>query len=293
MSNKKNVSRLTLFLLVDAFVIIALMFLLQGYIKDKVDEVSVYRYTQNLPANVKIEPKYIEKVSVPSKGITKNTVLAEEDLVGKYTTDKVYKDQFVDNRSIAESGREDALAKVPKEDIKKLRKITIPADIVSTWGGAIGRGDRVDLAFIGKLKSKGSQEDDDRDTVEYAKVFLQNVLVYDVLSSSGGSYIKQQDRPEIVIDEKNPEAAEVLKAEIANRSDIKMVVLAVTVSQFEEIIARQKVGEIKLVGRFEGSESVITDGFAMGSVPVPVKLGSTKVESKKTEIVEDTDRQGW
>lgn len=293
MSNKKRVSKLTVFLLVDAIVIISLILLLQNYIETKVDEITVYRFTQNLPANIKIEEKNIEAVSIPSRGVNENIVRDSSELVGKYTSDKVYKGQLVDDRYIVESGREDALTNVPAEDQKKLRKISIPADMISTWGGSIEKGDRVDLAFIGKVEYKNTVTDEKMDDVEYTKVFLQNVLVYDVLSSSGSSYIKPEDRPDIIVDPNNPEAAEVLKAEIANRSDIKTVILAVTIEQYEEIVARQQVGEVVLVGRFEGSESVVTDGFAMGPVPKPVQIGSAKVESKKAEIVNDETRKGW
>lgn len=293
MSDKKSVSKLTIFLLVDAIVIIALIFLLQGYIKDKVDEVTVYRYTQNLPANVKIEEKNIEAVQIPSKGVNENIVKNIDELVGKYTTSKVYKDQLVDDRYIVDAGRKDALVNVPDEDKKKLRKISMDADMLSTWGGSIEKGDRVDLAFIGKVEYKDIVSGETAKDVEYAKVFLQNVLVYDVLSSAGSSYIKPEDRPEIIVDPNNPGAAEVLQAEIANRSDIKQVILAVTIEQYEEIVARQQVGKVVMVGRFDESESVVTEGFAMGSVQAPLELGSTKVENKKTEIVEDSEKKGW
>lgn len=293
MNNKKKVSKLTTFLLIDAIVIISLVFLLQNYIDTKVDEVVVYRFTQNLPANIKIEEKNIEAVSIPSRGVNENIIRDSSELVGKYTSGKVYKGQLVDNRYVVEAGREDALSNVSAEDQKKLRKISLPADMISTWGGSIEKGDRVDLAFIGKVTSKNLISGEKGEEVDYTKVFLQNVLVYDVLSSSGSSYIKPEDRPDIIVDPENPEAAEVLKAEIANRSDIETVILAVTIQQYEEILARQQVGEVVMVGRFEGSESVVTDGFAMGSVVSPVQIGSAKVESKKTEVVEDETRKGW
>lgn len=282
-----------MFLLVDALVVIALIFLLQNYITTKVDEIVVYRFTQNLPANIKIEEKNVEAIKIPSKGVNENIIKDVSEVVGKYTTDKVYKDQLVDSRYIVESGREDALTNISSEDKKKLRKIALPADMISTWGGSIEKGDRVDLAFIGKAESKNLLTGEKENEVDYTKVFLQNVLVYDVLSSSGSSYIKPEDRPDIIVDPNNPEAAEVLKAEIANRSDIQTVILAVSIQQYEEIVARQQVGEVVMVGRFEGSESIVTDGFAVGPVGNPLELGSTKVETKKTEIVSDTNSKGW
>lgn len=295
MSNKKSMSKLTIFLLVDAIVIVALVFLLKSYINEKVGETVVYQFTQNLPADYKIQADNVVEVTMPKSAINSHTIVNKEDVVGKFTSDKVYQGQVADDRYVAEQGREDALASLPDKDKKNLRKIAIEADMFSTWGGSIARGDRVDLGFIGKAETKliAGESVENVDDVEYAKVFLQNVLVYDVLSSSGASYLKPEDRPMVIVDPNNTEATDSLQQEIKSRSDVEMVVLAVTIDQYEEIVARQQVGKVVLVGRFKESESVITEGFAMGKVIKPVEIGPAKTETKKAEVVTDSKKSDW
>lgn len=280
MSSRKGVSRLTLFLLIDAIIIVILMALLRNYVNDKVGEVEVYRFVNNISPNIQIRSTDVEVVKIPEKGVGENVIRADQEVVGLFANQKIYKGELVDSRKVVKSQQANPLAFVSETEIKKLRKITIPVDIISTWGGAISRGDRVDLAFTGEIESKDGSKGG-----SYAKVFMQNVLVYDVLTSSGDSYIKPEDRQPVEIDTSVEESAELAEKEIALRKDIKMVILAVTVEQYEEILARQEKGKISVVGRFEGSESYETNGFAFGEVDEPVKMGQTKIESKKTEIV--------
>lgn len=280
MSSRKGVSRLTLFLLIDALIIVTLMVLLRNYVNDKIGEVEVYRFVNNISPNIQIRSTDVEIVKIPEKGVNENVIRADEKVVGMFTNQKIFKGELVDSRKVVKSQQANPLAFVNETELKKLRKIAIPADIMSTWGGSISRGDRVDLIFTGKLENIAENKE-----ASYAKVFMQNILVYDVLTSSGNSYIKPEDRQPVEIDPSVTESAELAEKEIALRRDIKMVILAVTVEQYEEIIARQEKGKVGVVGRFEGSESYETNGFAFGDVDSPNKMGQTKTESKKTEII--------
>ncbi len=288
MREKKNVSKLTMFLVIDAVIVLGLIFMINKYVENKVGEVEVYRFLETVAPGIQIKEHHVEVVKIPEKGVNDGVILAsEQPVVGLFANEKIYKGDYASENRLVKDNQADPLAFVDEKEIGKLRKIAIPADILSTFGGDISKGERIDLMFTGTTK-EGEQ-------VSYSKVFMQNVLVYDVLSSGGASYIKPKDRAPVEIDPENPEAAELAEAEMNLRKDIAMVILAVTIEQYEEIVARQKVGTVSIVGRFDRSESYETRGFATGEILTPVKLGSTKVEVKGTEIIQNqkTESSDW
>lgn len=288
MRSKNKVSKLTVFLVLDVIVIVGVGLAINSYINAKTSEVVAYRYAKGIAPNTEIKEADIVEEKISDKALNENIVTNPQEIIGMYTAGKVHEMELVDKRDLVKDGQENALAGMEAKDVAKLRKITLPVDILSTWGGEIGRGDRVDLAFVGSVDSSQSSK-----KATYSKVFMQNVLVYDVLSSSGESYVKPSDRPPIEIDPENPQAAEIAQAEMDRRKDIKSVVLAVTVDQFEEISARKKVGAIELVGKFDQSESYETSGFAINEIDEPLTLGPTKTESRDTVIVKDSKSKDW
>ena len=282
MSNRKKTSQLTFVILLNIVFIVLLTLGINQYIKKSIDEVIVYSYVVSLPPDTQIKESDIEAIPVSSKTITSDTVRNKEEVVGKFTKEKVYEGDLVDKRKVVGEGQVDPLSELSEKEARDMRKISIPVDLITTWGGNLSKGDRVDLSFT-----------KDTDEYTYSKIFMQNVLVYDVLSSAGESYIKPKDRPPIVIDNKNPESAEAAQAEIERRGDLVMAILAVTPEQYEEIRTRMEVGTINLVGRFDNTESRKTDGFAIGEVKDPTVLGEDKVEDKDTIIIKTQKKSDW
>lgn len=289
MSNRRRTSRLTAILVINIGLIVAAFLAIDQYIEKSIDEEVVYTYTRSIPPDTQISESDLKAIKVSRKAITDHVVTNPAEVVGKFTGAKIYEGELVDKRKVVEEGQINPLTELPEEDANKMRKISISIDLLSTWGGSLGKGDRVDLIFTGKTKG------DSMEDVTYSKIFMQNVLVYDVLSSSGSSYIKPEDRPPIVIDDTNPESAEAAQAELERRSDVQMAILAVTPKQYEEIRLRMELGKVELVGRFEDSTNVKTKGYVSEKVKGQVTLGEYDVEEKEAEIMESpkSTGSGW
>lgn len=290
MSKSRKTSQLALALVLNILLILGAVVVINTYIKRTLDEVVVYKYTTSLPRDTQISENNIVAVKVSGKSITKDAITDKSQVVDKFTATEVYEGEIVDSRKIVAEGQINPLSALPEEESSKMRKISIPVDLLSTWGGSICKGERVDLSYTGNLGSGSS-------TGTYTKIFMQNVLVYDVLSSSAESYIKPEDRPAITIDPKSENAAELAEAEMRRRSDLVMAILAVTPEQYEEIKNRQSTGEVSLVGRFENSKNVETKGYSSDEVIKPSSQGIYDVEDKKTVLIKEqgqgTSSSGW
>ena len=289
MSKRRKTSRLATVLLVNIGIICLAFLAIDQYIEKSIDEVAVYTYARDMAADTQISESDLKQIKVSRKALTDHVVINPTDVVGKFTGQRIYEGDLVDKRKVVGEGQINPLNDIPEEEAKKMRKISIPIDLLSTWGGALSKGDRVDLVFTGKANELSEKD------ITYSKIFMQNVLVYDVLSSYGESYIKPEDRPPIVIDNNNPESAEAAQAEMERRSDVKMAILAVTAKQYEEIRLRMEMGKVELVGRFDNSENTKTKGFVNGKVVGQVQAGEYDIEEKEAEIIEDTKKvgSGW
>ena len=288
MGKNKKTSQLAATLGVNIVLLVGSVVAVNQYITSSKNEIIAYKYKVALPKNTKISKENLEAVKISANAVNKTVITDPDKIVGKYTAAEIYEGELADERKVVAEGQVDPLKSISDEEKGKMRKISIPVDLISTWGGSLGKGDRVDLSFTGKVGE-----------ATYTKIFMQNVLVYDVLSSAGESYIKPEDRPPIEVDiKKDAQAAqEIISAEVARRSDLVMAILAVTTEQYEEIKNRLATGEVSLVGRFNGSENVSTKGYADEQVSSPSSQGVYKVENKNTVLIEnDTDgtlSEGW
>lgn len=281
-SNKKKTTQLATILMLNILLILGAILAINQYIKTSIDEVTVYKFSTSLPPDTKINEGDVVAVKVASKMVANNTVRDKSTVVGKYTSESVYEGELVDTRKIVGEGQVNPLEALPANEAALMRKISLPVDLISTWGGSLGKGDRVDLSYTGKTE----------DGATYTKIFMQNVLVYDVLSSAGESYIKPEDRPPIVIDQSNPESAELAQAEIARRSDLVMAILAVTPEQYEEIRNRLATGTVNLVGRFDVTKNYATDGYADQEIKNPSMQGQYEVEDKDAVLIKEQSKTG-
>lgn len=295
MSKKKKTSQLALALVLNMVLILGAVLVINAYIKRSINEVTVYKYATSLARDTQISENDIVEVKISADAVTENTVRDKSQIINKFTAKEVYAGELVDSRKIVVEGQVNPLSTLDQEEASKMRKVSLAVDMLSTWGGSLSKGDRVDLSYTGSLNGEASGESGGG---TYTKIFMQNVLVYDVLSSAGESYIKPEDRPAITIDPNNEKSAELAEAEIERRSDVVMVILAVTPEQYEEIRNRTRTGEVDLVGRFENSVNVETKGYSDSEVINPSTQGIYKVEEKKTVLIEDKQGQassssGW
>lgn len=267
--------RRTLILALQLCLVIVTAFSFITYVQKEVQPVTVYMFSRDLAVNDQITEADIKEVSVPAKAVTSEFALKKDDIVGKYAGAKVFANTFVYKKQLLEKGKVDPFESM---DLSKLRKISLPINYVEGFGGNIKRGDRVDLIFTGSGKSKDANGNEQQ--FQYSKVFLQDVLVYNVTTSDGTPYVDQttQNAP----NNQNNVGGEKIDT-TANSSDLAVVTLAVTLDQAEEITARMNAGSIRLVARFDEHQSYETLGFVLGeyskifTAPANVETGRATI----------------
>ncbi|WP_242299219.1 RcpC/CpaB family pilus assembly protein, partial [Bacillus cereus group sp. BfR-BA-01382] len=154
-------------------------------------------------------------------------------------------------------------------------KISLPITYIDGLGGNVKRGDKVDLVFVGEGEKAGEGSGKG---FKYSKAFLQDILVYNVTTDDGFRYT---DRSEGV---KGDEAGDMQDGkDIQSGGEggkLSTVTLAVTLDQAEQISARLKSGNIRIVGRFDDSQNYDTAGFIVGEYD-KVFSGEGLAESNK------------
>lgn len=266
----KKFSIKTLYLLCSVTLSIVSLFGINLYIKGKINPQDVWVFTRDMQANTKISDADIALVKIPKEAVKDNFIIASNsnEVVGKYLKTDVYANEYALQQHIVEKTEIDPFKSM---DMSKLRKISIPGNMVET-AGPIKKGDRVDLIYYGKIEK--SENSTDSKEVTYGKVFMQNVPVYEVITGSGTTTTGPEDVPEGA--EYNP--------------FYENIVLAVTVQEAENILTRRSYGKVGLIARFEESESYKTEGFAINNPSSPDKLpfiGEAIVEKEETIIIDE------
>lgn len=246
----------TIIILLQLIVIVAFTAFFYMAVQKEVEPVEAYVFSKNLEVNSEITASDITKISVPAKAVTKDFALDPDEIIGKYVKVDVFANQFVYKNQLVEEGKTDPFKSM---DLSKYRKISLPIDYVEGFGGDLRRGDRVDLVFTGvgtKSDSMGQESQ-----FQYSKVFLQDVLVYSVTTGDGYEY---QSRVNLTPEEEaSGKSGEEISA-TSSSNDLKVVTLAVTLDQAEEIVARQEAGTVRLLSRFDEHESYETLGYVLG-----------------------------
>lgn len=262
----------TIILALQLLLVVVTAWSFVNYVQKEVQPVTAYVFARDMDANTQITEADIRAVTVPAKALSNEFALKKEDIVGKYAASKVYANTFVYKKQLAEEGEVDPFESM---DLSKYRKISLPISYVDGFGGNIKRGDRVDLIFTGSGTKKG--EDGTEQRFEYAKVFLQDVLVYNVTTGEGLPYIDKTENYE-----QTQSSGEKIDT-TANSGDLAVVTLAVTLDQAEEIAARLNAGQIRLVARFDEHQSYETLGFVLGeyskifTAPANVETGRATI----------------
>ena len=210
----------------------------------QVKPMDIYVYTKDISANTVLQESDLSKKTIPADAVTKNMITDKKDAVGKVVATKVYPGQYAIKQNLIEENEVDPFEKI---DLSTYRKISIAIEMEDAVGGNLKRGDRVDLSFV----ASAEVEDEDKEFT-YAKTFMQDILVYNVVDDNGKKYVDQT------------ESTGVIDGEEIESGTLAVVTLAVTGDQAEEIQARMEKGKIKILGRFESSENNETKGYTLG-----------------------------
>lgn len=244
--------------------------LVHQYVQSQIQPVEVFRFNRDLDENHIITGAEISKVTIPATAITSEFERNPDMIVGKAVGTDVYANNYVYSQQLIDKNDRDDFVEM---DMSELRKISIPLDMMNTFGGNLQRGDRVDLMFSG---SSGN--------ARYSRVFMQGVPIFEVYDETGRTYrprVSSESMPEV-----DPYSGEQIGG--SSNGDVGipvMAVLAVTVEEAEEIEARMNAGNVGIVGRFEDSESYETLGFAYGEYE-RILTQKSNAETSNVTIIE-------
>lgn len=278
----------TIALILQIVITVAFIFSSYQYVQKTVADTPVYMFTRNISKNTQIGEDDVKVVNIPKKALSNKNVFKKEDIVGKYVNTDVFAGNLAYKNQIIDEGEIEIFEKL---DLTKMRKISLPVNYLESFGGDLRRGDRVDLAYIG-TGSKKLDEFGEQEQFTYSKTFLQDVLVWNVVTGDGYKYVpkNQYSKTELAAETEKYEGGE--KIEISpNEGELKIVTLMVTLEQAEEINARLNTGKIRLIGRFDESESYETLGYVLGDYG-KIFTGSANVETSRTTINENIEKGG-
>lgn len=215
------------------------------YTQKEVNPQEVYVYNRSLSANTIIQDSDLLKKYVPGDAITEDMIRDKGEAVGKCVITKTFQNEYVNKQALVDPDSIDPFSQI---DLSKYRKISLPIDSKDAVGGNVHKGDKVDLAYI-------NEADNGNGSFVYAKTFMSDVLVYNVIDDGGKQYIDQTEGASNVTD---------ADGNTVTSGNVSIITFAVTPEQAEEIQARAKTGSIKLIGRFEESVTTETPGYTIG-----------------------------
>ena len=269
MTKKKKIA----ILITQLVLIVVAIFAVLLWISTEKKEVTVYDYARtiqfNEKSNYQLKAEDLVAVQLMAADIKPEYVVNAEDVIGKYITGDVFKNTHVMKTQL--SADPPYIDKGFAKSEAELRRISIPITYASALAGDIKAGDLVDLLFLDK-NSGIATEDTEKTTstekgmVRYAsaRVFMQSVPVYQVLTSDGNVFVRK---------ETDPVTLGLYSGELANGGSVggeqqpqntaapAYATLTVTPAQAEEIISRLQMGTILVVGRFGGSQDITSNGY--------------------------------
>jgi pilus assembly protein CpaB len=221
------------------------------YTEKQIEPVPAYQFNRDIAPNTQISESDLMKVDVPKKGVNPTFALDKDEIIGKYNSTKVFKSEYVIKSNLVKKENIDPFESI---DLTKLRKISIPVTYSEGLGGNIKKGDRIDLVYIGK-ESKNEKQ------FSYSKTFMKDVLIFATTTDEGFEY---KDRTQNVKGEVGNIEGEELGGGGQDTGKLAQLTLAVTLDQAEEITARLKTGEIRIIGRFNDSQDYDSSGYIQG-----------------------------
>lgn len=243
------------------------------YISKTMQPTTVYMYTTdvreiNSPANI----NQFMQVQIPVSAVTEDFLTSLEGIENLAFTTRVSKGQYAYKSQLATAENLDVFDSM---DLSKMRRVSLPINYVEGLAGNIKRGDKIDLIFSGTGSKIDENGGNSNGSYAYGKTVLQDIYVESVNTGDGYKFI---DKSKVTSNHAGADQAS---------GDIGVITLAVSLEQAEEIKARQKVGTLSVVGRFDGSISYETLGYVVGdyskvfSGAANAETGKTSIEAKK------------
>lgn len=300
MTKKKKMIVLIVELVALLIAILALWF----WVTSEKKEITIYNYARTIQfndhSNYQIKDTDITEGKLMAADVTSEYVINKEDIIGKYITGDVFKDAHVLSSQLsADPPYVDKGNSTPEAE---LRKIYLPISYAEGFAGNIKAGDTVDLLFLDSNSGvttedteQISSQEQGKASIQYAsaKIFMQNISVYQVYTADGSVYQRKETDP-LTLGVHNGElTGEAIdnggqQEQQEQGNPPAFVALAVTSAQFEEIASRQELGKIKLVGRYEGSDDQDTNGYTTAKGDTAELFAGEGTLEKDIELFDET-----
>lgn len=249
MKNKKKL----VVLLLQIVLIVVFIFTYKQYVEFSLQPTEVFGYARTLDSGIKITERDLVPISLSQMTLTNDMVLVTDkaSVIGKYTTLKVIGNSIVYRGQLGDITSVDKFAAL---DLSNSRVIGLPVSYETLFAGDLERGDTIDLMYTATASVTNGEEGS---SFSYAKIFMQNVPIYRISTSSGFPYIAHADEQQYV-------AAEDGSVTSSTYDAPAILSLIVSPEQAEEIEARRMTGSLVYIKRFEESETHETLGFVIG-----------------------------
>lgn len=243
--------RKTIFLVSQLILLIIFAVGIYFFTEKQVEPISVYQFTRDIEANTAITAADLQEVRIPKTAVTSNFIRNLSEVENMSVKTDVYRGEYALTSHVAEDRNLDPLKSM---DLSQYRKVVIPVSYGTAVAGMIEAGDYVDLAFVGTGKSATETGNSE---FYYTKTFLNSVVVSEVIADDATRYESPLDQSE------EYQSGEDIAT--GNTGEMAYIVVAVTPEQAAEIMTRQKVGTIMVVGRFDESVDKDINDFILGS----------------------------
>ncbi|AMN30946.1 Flp pilus assembly protein CpaB [Clostridium perfringens] len=224
------------------------------YVRSQTQPTKVLVFNKTLPANTPIKSSDISEITVPNSVTkTKTFVVDTKELEGKVVSTKVFANDYITNDKVIPNEEKDIFESM---NLSGYRKISLPINYVDGLGGAIKRGDKVDLVYVGEQQQTVSGNPA---KMVYSSTFMQNIPVVSLTTDDGYLYENRTEAQKGVTE--GDTQKDTTNISTGNNGKLSTITLAVTSQQANEIMARMKAGEIRVVGRFKNSSDQSTEGY--------------------------------
>lgn len=262
-------------LAVQLFIIIAAGASFFQFSQKQVEPVNVYVFKKDMKVNTPITENDLTQVAIPKKAASKDFLFEfkVDPENPQYASRDVKTGEYVYQTDLLGEGEKDPFKDM---DVSKLRKFSMPVNYSTAFGGNVKRGDKVDLVFTGDGSAQTEGMSDSG--FQYSRVFMQDVLVYNVTTGDGYPF---KDHSDYVFAERTPEENEM--ASNANTASVAVITLAVTLDQAEELTARMRAGHVRLLGGIGDEEQYETLGYVIGDYD-KIFTGTVNAETGRSSV---------
>ena len=260
--------------------IIALIIFIFVFVKfgsDKVNPEQVFAYSRDMIQGETIEETDLISVPISSMTRTQDMITISEyaSVVGKkvgadvFANNIVYRAQLTD---IDEGGT------IINQDLSNKILYSMPIEYIEGLAGHLKTGDKIDLLFT----STGNVSDgENENSFIYSKIFMRDIAVYNVNTGDGYKFVDHSNITEADI-ETASDTNDMLEV---TSSEPTSITLILTPEQAEQLDARRTAGAVKILKRFEETQTHETLGFVIGNYG-KIFSGNANAETGNLQIID-------